>query len=44
MVVDPWGVVLAQAADRSGVVLADCPLEDMDRVRGALPALRHRRL
>jgi predicted amidohydrolase len=44
MVVDPWGVVLAQAADRPGVVLADCPLEDMDRVRGALPALRHRRL
>jgi predicted amidohydrolase len=44
MIVDPWGLVLAQAADRPGVVVADCDPTDLERVRGALPALRHRRL
>jgi predicted amidohydrolase len=44
LIVDPWGVVLAQAADEPGVVVADCSLERQDRVRESLPALRHRRL
>jgi len=44
MVVDPWGIVIARAPDRAGVVLAECDLEDQDRVRATLPALRHRRL
>ncbi|HBZ71483.1 MAG TPA: hydrolase [Deltaproteobacteria bacterium] len=44
LIVDPWGLVLAQAADRPGVVVADCRLEDQDRVRKSLPALLHRRL
>ena len=44
MIVDPWGLVLARAADRPGVVVADCDPADLERVRGALPALRHRRL
>jgi predicted amidohydrolase len=44
MIVDPWGLVLAQAADRPGVAVAECRLEDQDRVRGSLPALQHRRL
>ena len=44
MIVDPWGLVLAQAADRPGVIHAECDLEDLERVRRALPALRHRRL
>jgi len=44
MVVDPWGLVLARAPDAPGPVLADCRLEEQDRIRGALPALRHRRL
>ncbi|HYB13514.1 MAG TPA: carbon-nitrogen hydrolase family protein [Myxococcota bacterium] len=44
LIVDPWGLVLAQAADRPGVALADCHLEDQDRVRMSLPALQHRRL
>jgi len=44
MIVDPWGVVLAQAADEPGVITADCSLERQDRVRQSLPALRHRRL
>ena len=44
LIVDPWGLVLAQAADRPGVALADCQLEDQDRIRTSLPALSHRRL
>ena len=44
LIVDPWGLVLAQAADRPGVIAADCDLEDLERVRRRLPALSHRRL
>jgi predicted amidohydrolase len=44
MVVDPWGIVIARAPDRAGVVLAECHIEDQDRIRATLPALRHRRL
>jgi len=44
MIVDPWGVVLAQAPDRPGVVVADCDPEDQDRVRAAIPCLANRRL
>jgi predicted amidohydrolase len=44
MIVDPWGLVLARAPDAPGVVVADCRLEEQDRIRAALPALRHRRL
>jgi predicted amidohydrolase len=44
LIVDPWGLVLAQAADRPGVIVADCRIEDLERIRGALPALRHRRV
>jgi predicted amidohydrolase len=43
-IVDPWGVLLGVAPDRPAVVLADCDLEQQDRIRAALPALRHRRL
>ena len=44
MAVDPWGVVLAVAPDRPAVLLVDCQTADLERIRGALPALRHRRL
>jgi predicted amidohydrolase len=44
MIVDPWGLVLARAADRPGPVFADCLPEEQDRVRASLPALQHRRL
>ena len=44
MVVDPWGLVLAQAPDVAGPVLAECRLEEQDRIRLSLPALQHRRL
>jgi predicted amidohydrolase len=44
MIVDPWGLVLAQAGDRPCVISADCDLEELERVRRSLPALRHRRV
>ena len=44
MIVDPWGVVMAQQGDEPGIALADCSLAALERVRDSLPALRHRRL
>jgi predicted amidohydrolase len=44
MIVDPWGRVLARAADQEGVVIAPIDLEYQDRVRSELPALKHARL
>jgi predicted amidohydrolase len=44
MIVDPWGRVLARAADYEGVVLAPIDLEYQERVRRELPALSHARL
>src|SRR5262245_45419715 len=43
MIVDPWGVVLAQAPDTECFVAADLDFASQDRIRGRLPSLRHRR-
>ena len=43
MIVDPWGVVLAQAADREGVIVADLDLERQTAIRESLPSLANRR-
>jgi predicted amidohydrolase len=43
MIVDPWGVVLAQAPDGEGVVVADLDFGRLASVRERLPALEHRR-
>jgi len=42
MVVDPWGVVLAQRAEGAGVVLAELDAPRQARLREQLPALEHR--
>lgn len=44
MIIDPWGLVRAQAGDRADVVMADCDLDEIDRVRAAVPSLANRRL
>lgn len=44
LVADPWGRVVALAPDGVGITLAELDLSEVGRVRGALPALRHRRL
>jgi deaminated glutathione amidase len=43
MIVDPWGVVLAQAPDGEGHILADLDLERQREVRARLPSLANRR-
>ena len=44
MVIDPWGVVLAQQATGAGVVMAELDRARLEEVRRRLPALQHRRL
>jgi predicted amidohydrolase len=43
MIVDPWGVVLAQAPDGEHHVLAELDLERQQEIRAQLPVLAHRR-
>jgi predicted amidohydrolase len=43
MIVDPWGVVLAQAPDRECHVVADLDLERQVEIRRTLPSLANRR-
>ena len=43
MIVDPWGIVLARAADRECHIVADLDLEAQARIRRDLPALANRR-
>jgi predicted amidohydrolase len=43
MILDPWGVVLAQAPDEECFVGAELDLELQERVRTALPSLANRR-
>jgi predicted amidohydrolase len=43
MIVDPWGVVLAQAADTECFVSADLDFTIQNEMRDSLPSLRHRR-
>lgn len=42
MVVDPWGLVVAQAQDKECVLTVDLDLRVIDEVRTKLPSLRHR--
>jgi deaminated glutathione amidase len=44
MIVDPWGLVLAQAPDRECVITADLDLGGLERVRAEFPSLANRRL
>ena len=44
MIVDPWGVILAEAADQPCAIVADCDLEQLQQIRASLPTLTHRRL
>jgi deaminated glutathione amidase len=43
MIVDPWGVVLAQAPDTETHITADLNFETLRTTREKLPALQHRR-
>jgi predicted amidohydrolase len=43
LLVDPWGVVLADAADGEGLALAEVDLGRVRAVRAAMPVATHRR-
>jgi predicted amidohydrolase len=43
MIVDPWGLVLAQAPDATGQVVAELDLERQQQIRDELPSLANRR-
>jgi deaminated glutathione amidase len=43
MIVDPWGVVLTQAADTECFISADLDFAIQNAMRDSLPSLRHRR-
>jgi predicted amidohydrolase len=43
MIVDPWGLVLAQAQDSEGYIVAELDLERQEEIRSRLPALANRR-
>jgi predicted amidohydrolase len=43
MIVDPWGIVLAQAADGEGAILAELDLDRQLEIRTSLPSLANRR-
>ena len=43
MIVDPWGVMLAQAPDCETYIIGDIDLAEQDRMRAQLPSLANRR-
>lgn len=43
MIVDPWGLVLAQAPDVPGVTMAEIDLGAIERARAQIPCLENRR-
>jgi predicted amidohydrolase len=43
MIVDPWGIVLAQAPDAETYVIAELDLARLERIRADLPSLANRR-
>jgi predicted amidohydrolase len=43
LIVSPWGEVLADAGDQPGYIVADIDLEQVQKARSMVPALRHDR-
>jgi len=43
MIVDPWGVVLAQSPDSEGHIVAELDLDRQLQIRASLPSLANRR-
>ncbi len=43
LIIDPWGVVLADAGTDVGFITAEVDMDEVDRIRGILPSLKHDR-
>lgn len=44
MIIDPWGMVIADAEQEPGVAVAEIDLEKIQQVRNTIPSLRHRKI
>jgi len=44
MVVDPWGIVVAERAEGPGIVTAEVDRGRMAELRAQLPSIEHRKL
>jgi len=42
MIIDPWGVILADAGEKPGVAIAEINPERLEQVRRQMPSLNHR--
>ncbi|MBD2691621.1 carbon-nitrogen hydrolase family protein [Anabaena catenula] len=42
MIIDPWGVILADAGDKPGVAIAEIKPSRIEQVRRQMPSLQHR--
>lgn len=42
MIIDPWGIILADAGDKSGVAIASIEPSRLEQVRRQMPSLQHR--
>ncbi len=43
MIVDPWGLVIAQAQDMPTVIMTEVDLAQIEQARAQIPCLEHRR-
>jgi predicted amidohydrolase len=43
MIVNPWGLVLAQAEDSPTVIMAEIDLDQIEQARVQIPCLQNRR-
>jgi predicted amidohydrolase len=43
MIVDPWGAVIAQCAEKTGIAVAEIDLALLEKVRKNMPCEEHRR-
>jgi len=43
-IVDPWGTVIAQCAEKTGIAIAEIDLALLEQVRKNMPCEKHRRI
>ncbi|XP_012054061.1 PREDICTED: nitrilase homolog 1 [Atta cephalotes] len=43
MIVDPWGTIIAQCADKMGIAMAEIDLALLEKIRKNMPCEQHRR-
>ena len=44
MIIDPWGDILAEVKEGTGVAIAELDINRLDTLRKSFPALQHRKL